>query len=57
MNPKVGTVHHLRFVEPLACGRSLVCAEAFMVGLVWVVLDERGQALHDRLAATFVVNA
>lgn len=48
--------------EPPGLARAFVRAAAavpgtllFMVGLVWVVLDERGQALHDRLAATFVV--
>jgi len=29
----------------------------FLVGLVWVVMDERGQALHDKLSKTFVVCA
>lgn len=30
---------------------------ACLVGLAWVVLDERGQALHDHLASTYAVEA
>ncbi|MDF1564881.1 MAG: RDD family protein [Deltaproteobacteria bacterium] len=29
----------------------------FLVGLVWVVVDDRGQALHDKIAKTYVVRA
>ncbi len=27
----------------------------FLIGLVWVVVDDRGQALHDKIASTYVV--
>ncbi|RMG13528.1 MAG: RDD family protein [Deltaproteobacteria bacterium] len=48
--PKLGRALLRGFVAALgtACG---------LLGLAWVVVDDRGQALHDKVSGTFVVEA
>ena len=38
-------------------GAAALGTLACLLGLAWVLLDDWGQALHDRVARTYVVEA
>jgi uncharacterized RDD family membrane protein YckC len=62
----IGKMVRLRVIttagEPLsiwrALGRTAACAATvgtFLIGFLWILVDDRGQALHDKIAGTYVI--
>ena len=41
-----------------AAGRTAAYAATlmtFFIGFLWILVDDRGQALHDKIAGTYVI--